>query len=256
LCLHALAGAGHPVKATRALADAAQSEGAHILTGQEVIGINQSGDDVYRVETRQGEFGAEKLVIAAGAWCGPMGELLGLRIPIVPVRGQMWATEAFPPSIFHTISSTESSLHRHRDTGNDADTPTELTHKGSGRVTRHLYGRQTRDGEIIFGGDRQMVGYHQAPDATGIEVNRGHATEVFPLLRRIPVKRTWAGLMPFSLDETPSLAKYRSGTTCISSAVSAPLGSGAAPWLASCWLITFTAGIEFLNWPRLTRLAA
>jgi hypothetical protein len=26
-----------------------------------------------------------------------------------------------------------------------------------------------------------MVGYNQVPDATGIEVNRGHAAEVFPL---------------------------------------------------------------------------
>jgi sarcosine oxidase, subunit beta len=67
----------HPVKATRALADAAQSKGAHILTGQEVIAINQSGDDVYRVETRQGEFGAEKLVIAAGAGATQWGSCWG-----------------------------------------------------------------------------------------------------------------------------------------------------------------------------------
>jgi sarcosine oxidase subunit beta len=197
----------NPVKATRALAAAAQSNGSRILTSQEVTAIHQQGDGAYRVETRQGRFNAGKLVIAAGAWCGPVGELLGLRIPIVPVRGQMWATEAFPPCIFHTVSSTESSLHWHRDPGNDADTPPELTHKGGARVTRHLYGRQTRDGEIIFGGDRQMVGYNQTPDSTGIETNRGHAAEVFPLLHGIPVKRTWAGLMPFSPDGDPIIGK-------------------------------------------------
>jgi glycine/D-amino acid oxidase-like deaminating enzyme len=132
----------NPVKATRALAAAAQSKGVCILTNHEVIAIHQQGDGAYRVETRQGEFHAEKLVIAAGAWCGPVGELLGLCIPIVPVRGQMWATEALPPCIFHTISSTESGLQWHRDPRNDAETPPELTHKGAARVTRHLYGRQ------------------------------------------------------------------------------------------------------------------
>jgi sarcosine oxidase, subunit beta len=95
-------------------------------------------------------------------------------------------------------------------------------------VTRHLYGRQTRDGEIIFGGDRQMVGYNQVPDATGIKVNRGHAAEVFPLLRRIPIKRTWAGLMPFSLDGDPIIGKIpqRDNLYIVSGLCSSGFGRG------------------------------
>lgn len=195
-----------PVKATQALAAAAVARGAGIHTGHQVTALRHYAGG-YRVETNRGEFRARRLVIAAGAWCGPLGQMLGLRIPIVPVRGQMWATESVPPRVFQTISSVESEYHWHQDPGNDAETPPELTHQGDQRVTRHLYGRQNHDGEIIFGGDRQMVGYNSTPDLTGIETNRGHSCEVLPLLRELPIKRTWAGLMPFSLDGRPIIGK-------------------------------------------------
>ena len=196
-----------PRKATRALASAAEAEGARFLTGHEVTALRQLGDGTYLVETSQGAFQAQVLVIAAGAWCGPVGAMLGLRIPIVPVRGQMWAADAAGPTLVHVISSVESTLHWYKDPSNDADTPPELTHRGDIRLTRHLYGRQTRGGEIIFGGDRHMAGYDRTPDSAGIEVNRGHAAEVVPLMQNLPIKRTWAGLMPFSLDGLPIIGK-------------------------------------------------
>jgi sarcosine oxidase subunit beta len=189
------------------LATAAKRHGAQVLTGREVTGIANLGDGTYRVSSAGHEYHAEKIVLAAGAWCGPVGEMLGIRIPIIPVRGQMWATGILPPRVFHTLSSAESALQWHNGPGTDGETPPELTHQGEKRLTRHLYGRQTRDGEIIFGGDRQMVGYNNTVDAAGIEVNRGQATEVIPLLRKLPISRTWAGLMPFSLDGRPIIGK-------------------------------------------------
>jgi sarcosine oxidase subunit beta len=196
-----------PVKATRALAAAAARQGARILVNHEVTGIQVRDHDGYRVETSQGVFTGGTLVIAAGAWCATVGAWLGVQIPIVPVRGQMWATAAQSPRVFQTLSSAESSLFWHGSPGNDAETPPYLTHRGNERVTRHLYGRQTQAGEIIFGGDRQLVGYDKGPEPAGIEVNRGQAMEVLPLLRELPIQRTWAGLMPFSLDGLPIIGQ-------------------------------------------------
>ncbi len=196
-----------PQKATRAFAAAAAHRGAQVLTGREVTGIASLPDGTYRVLCSEEAHTAKQLVLAAGAWCGPVGEMLGLRIPIVPVRGQMWATEPLPPRVFHSLSAAESPLHWRNSPGNDAVTPPELTHIGNRRVTRHLYGRQTRDGEIIFGGDRQAAGYDMTVDAAGIEVNFGHTTEILPLLSGLSISRTWAGLMPFSLDGRPIIGK-------------------------------------------------
>ena len=85
----------------------------------------------------------------------------------------------------------------------DGQSPPELNHNGDVRITRHSDGRQRKNGEIIFGGDRQSMGYNTTPDMSGIETNNGHASEVLPLLRELPIKRTWAGLMPFSMDGRP-----------------------------------------------------
>jgi len=202
-----LRGQANPQKATRAFATAATRSGARILTQHTITALQARGDNTYLVETVQGLFEVGTLVIAAGAWCSVIGAWLGLRIPIVPVRGQMWATPSLPPRVFHTISSAESALHWHTASGKNANTPPELTHRGNARLTRHLYGRQTRDGEIIFGGDRQLVGDNKTPDSAGITVNHDHAAEVLPLLRELPIARTWAGLMPFSLDGAPLIGK-------------------------------------------------
>jgi sarcosine oxidase subunit beta len=193
-----------PGRATRALATLAERQGARILTHHEVWTLAPRPAGGYVAGTAHGEIVAGELVLAAGAWCGPVGALLGLEVPIVPVRGQMWATPPVPPSIFQTISSAESQHAWHLDPGGE---PPFLTIRKGARVTRHLYGRQRRDGEIIFGGDREQVGWNTTPDPAGIAVNRNHAAEVLPFLANLGVARTWAGLMPFPLDGKPLIGR-------------------------------------------------
>jgi sarcosine oxidase subunit beta len=197
----------NPKLATRAFAEAARRRGAEIHERRAVLRVAAHGDATWRVATSRGELVAGALVIAAGAWARDIGAMLGLDIPVVPVRGQMWATWPLPPRIFHVISSLESALYWSREPGGSGGLPPQLTHRDTRRLTRHLYGRQTRSGEVIFGGDRQVVGFNAVPDQTGIEVNRRHATEVLPFLADVPVGRTWAGLMPFSLDGRPLIGR-------------------------------------------------
>jgi sarcosine oxidase subunit beta len=167
------------------------------------------------------------VVIAAGAWSAQLGARVGVDIPIAAVRGQMWATGALPPRIFHTISSAESSLAWRRE-DRALGEPPDLTHRGSVRVTRHLYGRQRQNGEVIFGGDRQLAGSDTTPDPGGIEVNRGHAAEVLPFLSSLPTARTWAGLMPFSLDGKPLIGRVpgRAGLWIVGGLASSGFGRG------------------------------
>lgn len=200
-------GQADPVKATQAFASAAQAQGATVLTGHGVTAIEQSGDGAYLLSTTGGDLRCDALVIAAGAWCAKIGTMLGLDIPIVPVRGQMWATEPLPPSLFHTISGAESAFQWHRDPGNDETNPPDLTHLEGDRVTRHLYGRQRRNGEIIFGGDREAIGYDTGFDPAGIDVNKAHAGEVLPFLKGVLINRTWSGLMPFPLHGKPIIGR-------------------------------------------------
>ena len=86
-------GQADPVKSTQAFADAAARAGASIDTGQNVTSIRIQGNGEYRIQTDNAEYRCQTLVLAAGSWCGPVGRMLGLEIPIKPIRGQMWATE-------------------------------------------------------------------------------------------------------------------------------------------------------------------
>ncbi len=196
-------GQADPVKTTRAFASAAERAGARFLTGHEVTGILTDTAGRFDLATSGGRVRAETLVLAAGAWCRPLGALLGLDVPIVPVRGQMWATKPLPPRVFHTIAATESPRAWSRARYATVDAPPNQTHDGARRLTRHLYGRQNALGEVIFGGDRQSVGYDKTPDRDGIACNMEHAAEILPFLASLDIARTWAGCMPFSLDGDP-----------------------------------------------------
>jgi glycine/D-amino acid oxidase-like deaminating enzyme len=214
-----------PRRATRALATLAERAGARVLTDHEVRALAPRPDGGWLVGTARGDIVAGAVVIAAGAWCGPVGALAGLDIPIAPVRGQMWATPPAPPTVFQTISSAESQLAWHLDPGGE---PPFLTIRKGARVTRHLYGRQRRDGEIVFGGDREQVGWSTTPDPAGIEVNRGHAAEVLPFLAGLGIARTWAGLMPFPLDGKPLIGRVpgRESLWVVSGLASSGFGRG------------------------------
>jgi glycine/D-amino acid oxidase-like deaminating enzyme len=199
-------GSANPVKTVRALASLAKKHGATILTHHKVTGIAHLDDGTYQIITPPATFKASALVLAAGPWCRSLGAMLGLSIPVYAVRGQMWATTPVPPGIFHSIGALESHLYWHTHPYNDEQTPLELTHRQSQRLTRHLYGRQTRDGEIIIGGDRQLDA-PKTPEWEGIEANHAHALELFPFLQDLPIARTWAGWMPFTRDLHPLIGQ-------------------------------------------------
>lgn len=191
--------AASPVKATRAFASAAARCGARIVEKCEVTAIEVTGGK-FHVQTSRGPFAAASLVIAAGPWCSMIGAMLGCELGIVAVKGQMWACDAPPQTLSHAISSAESALYWHKEPH------VRLTHRDEVRLTRHLYGRRTAAGEIIFGGDRRLSD-NKLVDHAGIETNRAHAAEVLPILKTLPIKRVWAGLMPFSLDGLPVIGK-------------------------------------------------
>ena len=221
-------GQADPIKSTRAFAHAAEVEGALINTAQNVVSIIPRSTSGYSIQTQTNEFRCQTLVLATGAWCGPIGKMLGLRIPIVPIRGQMWATDSMPTRLLHTIGSTISSHAWVINSGADKNTPPNLTHKNGIRTTRHLYGRQRKNGEIIFGGDRESLGYNTNIDISGIEVNRKHAAEVVPLVANFPIARSWAGLMPFSIDGSPLIGKVpiRDNLFIVSGLASSGFGRG------------------------------
>ena len=49
--------------------------------------------------------------IAAGPWSNEIGRMVDVDIPVVAVRGQMWASAPQPPVLRHAIAGAESMCH-------------------------------------------------------------------------------------------------------------------------------------------------
>ncbi len=77
----------HPARFVRGLAQLLRDQGVALRTQTEVLGFETRGRRVVTVRTTRGDFQAENVVLAAGAWSAPLGRALGLRLPIQPAKG-------------------------------------------------------------------------------------------------------------------------------------------------------------------------
>ncbi len=80
---------GHmdPALFTRAMADRAATAGAEVLRAVEAIALEPAGAGAVKVVTTRGDFVADQVVLAAGAWSPALARGLGLALPIEPAKG-------------------------------------------------------------------------------------------------------------------------------------------------------------------------
>ena len=193
-------GRANPTKATVSFGEAAAFSWRRRQDRPRGPRSTQRQDGTWQAQTSHGEFSSNNAGPCTGSLVQAAGRPAGHQDPCRPcqrpdVGHRPGTAEYFPadrvrgiplrmelrPRVDH-VASGDGIGH----TAARRRFPPKLTHLGDLRVTRHLYGGQTRNGEIIFGGDRQLVGYNYNPDGNGIEVNRGYASEVIPLLRGYP----------------------------------------------------------------------
>lgn len=97
----------------------ARERGVRFVEDAEVTAIDRSGDRVAAVHAG-GERIATALVIdAAGAWAAGVARLVGVELPIVPLRRQIFVTErvAVLDREFPLTIEFESGLYMHRESG-------------------------------------------------------------------------------------------------------------------------------------------
>ncbi len=112
-------GDGHatPEGVVQGYAFAARSLGAHVRTGCEVIAIEMSGGEITEVVTDQGRIRTGVVICAAGPWSRSCGAMVGVELPVTPLRRQILFTEAIdglPPDLPMTIDFS-SSFYFHRE---------------------------------------------------------------------------------------------------------------------------------------------
>jgi sarcosine oxidase subunit beta len=112
-------GDGHvtPEAVVQGYAFGARAHGAEIRVGCEVLGIKTRGDRITSVVTDQGQVSTGTVVCAAGAWSRGCAAMVGVELPVIPLRRQILFTEAIeglPADLPMTIDFG-SSFYFHRE---------------------------------------------------------------------------------------------------------------------------------------------
>lgn len=149
--------------------------GAGLRPDTQVTGIRRRGDRVLGVELGSEFLACGSVVNAAGAWAGELAATADLAAPVTPVRGQIVLTETLPATLAACLS------------------------------TSSCYLAQKRHGEILIGSTTEYVGFDVSVTEEAIRALCRGAIRSVPALRRVRVRRVWAGLRPGTPDELPIL---------------------------------------------------
>ena len=106
-----------PEGVVQGYAFAARAHGAEIRVNCEVLDITTDGDEIAEVVTDQGPIQTKIVICAAGAWSRSCGAMVGVDLPVTPLRRQVLFTEAIdgiPANLPMTIDF-ESSFYLHRE---------------------------------------------------------------------------------------------------------------------------------------------
>ena len=95
---------GHctPESVVSGYAGAARRAGARIVRNCAVTAIDSSGGAITRVVTDQGTIATDTVVCAAGAWSRGLGAMVGVDLPVEPLRRQILTTAPMPDMDSHT----------------------------------------------------------------------------------------------------------------------------------------------------------
>jgi len=108
-----------PASLCQAVAGAARRQGTDIRQNVEVLDFHVSGGRITGVETSEGPWQAETVILAAGMWSREIGAKLGLRVPACAVEHQYIVTESTGAEIGHfpTLRDPERLVYYKPDVG-------------------------------------------------------------------------------------------------------------------------------------------
>jgi sarcosine oxidase, subunit beta len=163
-----------PSSVVQGYAAAARRKGVLVATEAGATNVERRAGS-FLVHTPKGAVETPVLVNACGAWAPEVGRMVGVEIPIQPIRRQMTVTTPLPevPSDFPFTIFFDESLYFHRE--------------GAGILT----GQSNRD---------ETPGYKLDVDTEWETVHFEHAMARFPLLENAGVLSRWAGLYEVTPD--------------------------------------------------------
>ena len=174
-------GHANPFKTTFAYANAAKKNGAEIFTHTEVTGIKKDKNQIREVQTTKGSIKADFVVNAAGVWSKEIADMVGVKIPNVPLRKEIMATERIKPLFEAMIISFKDGI----------------------------YFSQQEEGQIVGGVPipEQKPGFKTMPTFSFLHHMSKTLTRYAPSLKHVNMLRHWTGFYDVTPDSRPILGE-------------------------------------------------
>jgi sarcosine oxidase subunit beta len=161
-----------------ALARAADALGVDLIQGCEVTGFERDGNRVTGVRTTRGTIGAGKVGLVGAGRTPLLAAMAGFDVPIQSYPLQALVSDIFEP-VLHCVPM-------------------------SGML--HVYVSQAHKGELVMGASRDPYhSYAQRGSVQILEQQIQAALELYPIMKRAHLLRTWAGIVDVSPDAAPIL---------------------------------------------------
>lgn len=161
-------GAANPLYLLRSLHAALLKRGGAYFPQSKVTALKAAPHD-FTVTAGGITFNAPKLVIAAGLGNKDLGALVGLHVPVQPVRGQILVTERVKPVL------------------------SMLT----------IWVRQMAEGGLLIGESREETGFNDGTTPAVQQFLATRAIKMFPFLRDVRIVRHWGALRVMAPDGLP-----------------------------------------------------
>ncbi|MFC5286637.1 NAD(P)/FAD-dependent oxidoreductase [Actinokineospora guangxiensis] len=154
--------------------------GARTIHSGGVVGIDERGERLVVATGDGGRIAADRVVLAAGSWSAQVAALIGLDLPVVPVKGQM-VQLAGPPGMVNSVVFMPSG--------------------GCGSIV------ERRPGSYVVGTSEEYLA--PTPDNTAgvIGAILSRLTAVSPAASDWVIERTWSGFRPMTSDELPIIGQ-------------------------------------------------
>jgi sarcosine oxidase, subunit beta len=163
-----------------ALARAASARGVHLLQGTEVTGFRIENNRVLGVETSLGPIAAGKVALAGAGRTPLLARMAGFDLPIQSAPLQALVSEGLEPVLNCVVLSG----------------------------LLHVYVSQAKNGGLVMGAARDnYISYAQRGSFHILEWQIQAALELYPILGRAHMLRTWAGIVDVSPDTSPILGR-------------------------------------------------
>ncbi len=141
--------------------------------------LTRSGDHIDSVQTSEGRFSADNIVLTAGAWTQQLWSTINAdsALPVFPVKGQMLLLKTSAGSIPSIVLQNNQYL-----------------------VPRN-------DGHVLIGSTVEHAGFNKVNTVSARRQLKQFFDQLYPALNHLPVIKHWAGIRPGS-NRSPMICRH------------------------------------------------